>query len=515
MLTAISSGVSPPSGSPIGQRTRSSWAGVAPSSARSCSKITVFLRRLPIRPRYASGSPSTRRSARRSVRWQRVTTATYEEGEKAGIPSRYSASQRWTSPTPASRAAAQASARSSTISVRKPTEAASLASASPTCPAPNTTRRGPAPAVSRSTSAVPPHAMPRASSPSSRNAYRFTTGAGSVSLRRSPASFATIASKAPPPIVPKVVPSERTSILAPTVRGVDPVARTTVATTARRPDRISSRSASRTSRIPLASGEHLLHVEVHDEAEEDEEEDEAHLCHPLLDPVRQIAAEQGLGPEDQDVAAVQDRDREEVQDAELEADQREDVEERLERLHRLPRDLGDADRAGESPERDLPAHELREREEDAPRHRAVERERLPEGLSETEVPVRRGRPEVHADPALAPLVRRSDRNDERLAFALHPEPDLPAGARQDHGPELGLAHRRALVEAEHLVADLQARAVRGRSPDDLVDRRGPDALANRDPSREPQMEDRVLPRLGVDRHAAPGALDDDGLVRVG
>ena len=69
---------------------------------------------------------------------------------------------------------------------------------------------------------MPPHAMPSASPPSSVNVYRLIVGPGRSRDSRSLASHTTIASNAPPPIVPNDVPSPRTIMRAPRVRGVDP-----------------------------------------------------------------------------------------------------------------------------------------------------------------------------------------------------------------------------------------------------------------------------------------------------
>src|SRR5882672_10253381 len=191
-------------------------------------RMSAILRRLPIRPRYRAWVPSAASSTASSTSWQRVTITTKSAGPGTTPPSgSRTRSQRRTSSAWGNRSRLANSSRSSITAVRSPTSEASTATRSPTCPPPYTSRRAGGRITSRNTVTSPPHFM-RSSSLSSTTAASPPESStkcmerdGAAAARSCRASWRTAPSSGPPPMVPLILPSGPTSILAPASRGAD------------------------------------------------------------------------------------------------------------------------------------------------------------------------------------------------------------------------------------------------------------------------------------------------------
>ncbi len=116
--------------------------------------------------------------------------------------------------------------RSSTTTALKPTRRASGTTERAMWPAPNTWTVG-LPIGSTKTSTIPPQASPPSSAARGLNLKLRRIGRSVAITSR--ASAHTSASVQPPPMVPTVVPSLRTSIFADSLPGVEPVEPITVA----------------------------------------------------------------------------------------------------------------------------------------------------------------------------------------------------------------------------------------------------------------------------------------------
>ena len=75
METAISAGVSPPMGRPMGDQTRSISAAGTPA-ARSRFRVAATFRRLPMQPMYRAGVARAWRSTSKSASWPGVMMTT-------------------------------------------------------------------------------------------------------------------------------------------------------------------------------------------------------------------------------------------------------------------------------------------------------------------------------------------------------------------------------------------------------------------------------------------------------
>src|SRR5450759_5756812 len=93
------------------------------------------------------------------------------------------------------------------------------------------------------------------------------------------------------------------------------------------PARRRSRGAGGSS-LPPSEVDVLQDVEVEDGHHDEEQEDEPCLQEPLLHLEREITPRNGLEERDEDLAAVEERDRQEIQDPELERENAHEQDER-------------------------------------------------------------------------------------------------------------------------------------------------------------------------------------------
>src|SRR3982074_2467529 len=106
------------------------------------------------------------------------------------------------------------------------------------------------------------------------------------------------------------------------------------------------------------SREHAHYVVVHNVGEEEEEEDETDRDEAFFEGHAEVATHAALYGEEQNIAAVENRDGQKIQDAKINADEHHERKNRERAFaHGLTRSAGNADRALQLLDGDAPAEE--------------------------------------------------------------------------------------------------------------------------------------------------------------
>src|SRR5262249_37602655 len=203
-------------------------------------------------------------------------------------------------------------------------------------------------------------------------------------------------------------------------------------------------------------------VVIDDRNHEHHQKDKAGEKHLLLDLRAEVAPRDPLERHDEDVPAVEHRNGEQVEQAQVEGDRGHQREERdPAHLRRLARQLRDGHRAHELPRRRLADEEPANRLEDETAELDVAANAECERLERTRLE-RSGRfADLDADePAITPLLR-GDRDVHLTLVTPDREIDRTPRIPRDGIRELAAEHHPFAVDREHLIAGLDARFLGG------------------------------------------------------
>src|SRR5687767_2114451 len=269
----------------------------------------------------------------------------------------------------------------------------------------------------------------------------------------------------------------------------------------------------------------LRDVVVEDDGDEREDHQEPDLEDPLLHLQREVAPRDPFQPDQEEVPAVQHRDRHEVEDAELERDRGHQSDERDGAgARRLAGELRNVERAGHRTHARLPSEEP---SQDLQRHLEIRLDAPPpfdERLTDGEPldDLRQVRDHLHAD--LPGAVRVLAGSHARRAADAAPlvldgeRPRRPARHRAHEGREHLFRSASDLLarDGQDHVARLQARGLRRRAGDDHRDARPHGAAEVRQQPDVAEVVFRARLRDDVELGPRPAPIDLDAklLARV-